>query len=98
MKYLFLKGNSAIEFTMICTLEKGSTITTEHYLALLDKLKQQLVSKRRGRLSKGILFPQDNAASHKAAITHQKLADLHFEVRNTRPTHLISPLPTTTSD
>jgi hypothetical protein len=31
-------------------------------------------------LSKGILFLQDNAAPHKATITHQKLADLHFEV------------------
>jgi hypothetical protein len=31
-------------------------------------------------LSKGILFLQDNAAPHKAAITHQKLADLHIEV------------------
>jgi hypothetical protein len=26
------------------------------------------------------LFLQDNAAAHKAVITHQKLADLHFEV------------------
>jgi hypothetical protein len=31
-------------------------------------------------LSKGNLFLQDNAAPHKAAITHQKLADFHFEV------------------
>jgi hypothetical protein len=31
-------------------------------------------------LSKAILFLQDNAAPHKAAITHQKFADLHFEV------------------
>jgi hypothetical protein len=31
-------------------------------------------------LSKGILFLQDNVAPHKAAITHQKLAYLHFEV------------------
>jgi hypothetical protein len=31
-------------------------------------------------LSKGILFLQNNAATHKAAITHHKLADLHFEV------------------
>jgi hypothetical protein len=30
-------------------------------------------------LSKGILFLQDNAAPHKASITHQKLAGLHFE-------------------
>jgi hypothetical protein len=39
-----------------------------------------VVSKLRGKLSKGILFLQGNAAAHKAAITHQKLADLHFEV------------------
>jgi hypothetical protein len=26
------------------------------------------------------LFLQDNAAPHKAAITHQKIADIHFEV------------------
>jgi hypothetical protein len=31
-------------------------------------------------LSKGILFLQDNAASHKTPITRQKLANLHFEV------------------
>jgi hypothetical protein len=59
---------------------KGATITAKPYIALLDKLKQLLDSKRRGKLSKGILFLQDNSAPHKAAITHQKLADLHFEV------------------
>jgi histone-lysine N-methyltransferase SETMAR len=52
----------------------------KHYIALLDKLKQQMISKRRGKLSKGIVVLQDNAAPHKAAITHQKLADHHFEV------------------
>jgi hypothetical protein len=57
-------------------LEKCASITAKYYSALLDKLKQQLVSK----LSKGILFLKDNAAPHKVAITHQKLADLHFEV------------------
>jgi hypothetical protein len=51
-----------------------------YYVALVDKLKQHLVSKCRGKLSKGILFLQDNAAPHKAAITHQQLADLCFEV------------------
>jgi hypothetical protein len=50
------------------------------YIALLDEMKQQLVSKRRGKFSNGLLFHQNNAAPHKAAITHQKLADLHFEV------------------
>jgi hypothetical protein len=31
-------------------------------------------------LSKGIFFLQDNTAPHKAAITHQKLANFHFKV------------------
>jgi hypothetical protein len=33
-------------------LENGAIITAEYYVALLDKLKQQVVSKRRGKLSK----------------------------------------------
>jgi hypothetical protein len=31
-------------------LEKGATITAEYYVALLDKLKQQLVSKPSSKL------------------------------------------------
>jgi hypothetical protein len=36
---------------LIDYLEKGATITAKYYVALLDKLKQQLVSKRREKLS-----------------------------------------------
>jgi transposase len=61
-------------------LEKDATITAKYCVALLNKLKQQLVSKRRGKLPKEILFLQDNTSPHKAAITRQKLADIHFEV------------------
>jgi histone-lysine N-methyltransferase SETMAR len=61
-------------------LEKGATITARYYIALLDKLKLQLVSKHRGKLSKGIFFLQGYAALHRVAIMHHKLADLHFEV------------------
>jgi hypothetical protein len=50
-------------------LQKGATITAKCYVALPDKLKKQLVSKGRG-----------SALPHKAAITHQKLAHLRFEV------------------
>jgi hypothetical protein len=84
---------------LVDCLEKDATITAKYYVALLNKLKQQLVSKCLGKLSKGILFLQDNAAPHKAAITrtHQKLEDLHFEVLKHRPTRLILPLRTTTS-
>jgi hypothetical protein len=57
-----------------------ATIMANYYTALLVKLKQPLASKCQGKISKGILFLQDNAAPHKAAITYQKLADLHFEI------------------
>jgi hypothetical protein len=57
-------------------LQKCATTTAKYYDALLDKLKHQHVSKRRGKLSKGTLFLQDNTASHKVAIKHQKFADL----------------------
>jgi histone-lysine N-methyltransferase SETMAR len=64
-------------------LEKGATVTEKYYVALLDKLELQPISKHRGRwvsFRKGILFLQDNAAPHKAAITHHKFAELNFEV------------------
>lgn len=53
---------------------------TKYYVVLLNKLKQQMVSEGRGKISNGILFLQGNAISHKAAIMDQKLAGLHSEV------------------
>jgi hypothetical protein len=58
-------------------LEEGATIMAKYYIVVLDKLKQQLVSKLRGKLSKAILFLQDNAGPHMVTIMHLKLADLH---------------------
>jgi hypothetical protein len=58
----------------------SATITAKYYFSLPDKLKKQLVSKCCGKLFKGILFLQDISTPNKAAITHQELADLHFEV------------------
>jgi hypothetical protein len=78
-------------------LEKGTTIMAKYCVALLEKLKQQLVSKHPGKLSKRILFLQDNAAPHKAAITHQKLEDLHYEVLKHLAYSSDLPLQTTTS-
>jgi hypothetical protein len=57
-------------------LEKGA----KYYVALVNKPKQQLVSKRRGKLSKGIFFLQDNNSPHNAVITRQKLTHIHFKV------------------
>jgi hypothetical protein len=43
-------------------------------------LKQELVSKRRGKLSKGILFLQDSVVSLNAAITLRKLTVFHLDL------------------
>lgn len=59
---------------------KGVTNIAKYYVALLDKLKQELASKHWGKLSKVILFLRDYAVPHKVAIKHQKLANLHSEV------------------
>lgn len=44
-------------------LEYGATIMAKYYIALFDIFKQQLVSKHGGKLSKEILFLQENSAS-----------------------------------
>jgi hypothetical protein len=44
-------------------LEGYATITAKYYFALLDKMKHQLVSEGRGKLSKAILFLQYSAAT-----------------------------------
>jgi hypothetical protein len=62
------------------SLKKGATITANYCIALIDKLNQQLVSKRRCKLSKGVLFLQDNVVSNIATIMHHKFAAFHFEV------------------
>jgi hypothetical protein len=56
-------------------MEKGATITAKYYVTLFDKLRQQLVSKLEAGFQKKSYF--FNAAPHKEAITHPKLADLH---------------------
>ena len=63
---------------LVYYLKKGTTITESS--SVLGKVKQALVSKWRRNLSKVVLFLQDTASWHTAAITQQKLADLHFKV------------------
>lgn len=56
-------------------LEKGKTINGEYYANLLHKVKDNLKAKRRGKLSRGVLFHQDNAPSHKSAVA---MAAIHY--------------------
>nr|XP_060623585.1 histone-lysine N-methyltransferase SETMAR-like isoform X2 [Anolis sagrei ordinatus] len=61
-------------------LQNGSTINARYYIELLDQLKAALQAKRRGKLSKGILFLQDNASAHTAQETMAKLVELGFQL------------------
>ena len=44
------------------------------------KLREDIKSKRPGKLTKGILFDQDNTPPHKAAVTMATIRDCGFEI------------------
>ena len=60
-------------------LPKGQTINAEYYSSVLVQLKDILKEKRRGKVSKGVLFLHDNAPAHRALATQKKLAYLGFQ-------------------
>jgi hypothetical protein len=59
------------ETPLVGYLEKGTTIMAKYCTVLLDKLKQQLISKHQVKFLKGIILLQENALPHIVAITHQ---------------------------
>jgi len=64
---------------LIDYLPKGQTINAEYYSSLLVHLKDILKEKRRGKVTKGVLFLDDNAPAHRALATQKKLAYLGFQ-------------------
>jgi len=64
---------------LIDYLPKGQTINAECYSFLLVKLKDILKEKRRGKVTKRVLFLHDNAPTHRALATQKKLAYLGFQ-------------------
>jgi len=59
--------------------ERGSTINSAGYIEMLiDRLKPEIRSSRRGQLSKGIVLLHDNARPHTAAHTVETLQKLMF--------------------
>ena len=59
---------------LIDYLPKGQTINAEYYSSLLMQLKEILKEKRRGNVTKVVLFLNDNAPVHRTLATQQKLA------------------------
>ena len=64
---------------LIDYLPKGQTINAEYYSSLLVQLKDILKEKRRGKVTKGVLFLHDNAPAHQALATQKKLAYVSFQ-------------------
>jgi len=64
---------------LIVYLPKGQTINPEYYSSLLVQLKNIIKEKRRGKVTKGVLFLHDNAPAHRALATQKKLAYLGFQ-------------------
>jgi len=60
-------------------LPKRQTINAEYYSSLLVQLKDILRGKRCRKFTKGVLFLHDNAPSHRALATQNKLAYLGFQ-------------------
>jgi len=50
-------------------LSKDQTINAEYYSSLLVQLKDILKEKRRGKVTKVVLFLHDNAPAHRALAT-----------------------------
>ena len=49
---------------MVDDLEKGRTINGAYYAEELRRLRQEIVKKRRAKLTRGVLLLQDNAPAH----------------------------------
>jgi len=81
---------------LIDYLPKGQNIDAEYYSSLLVQFKDNMKEKRRGKVTKGVLFFRDNTPAHRALATQKKLAYLDFQLLITHPILRIWPRRTTT--
>lgn len=58
---------------------KGITITGMYYAEILNKLRDEIKKKRRGKLTKGVVILHDNAPVHTARIAMSAMASCGFE-------------------
>lgn len=70
-----MKGPVTIDF-----LQRGTTVNAENYCELLGKVKDDIRSRRRGLLSRGVILLQDNARPHTAARTLAQIDDMGWEL------------------
>jgi len=70
---------------LIDYLPKGQTMSTQYYPSLLVQLKDISKEKRRGKLTKVVLFLHDNSPAHQTLATQKKLAYLGFQCLDRPP-------------
>ncbi|UYV70650.1 hypothetical protein LAZ67_8000166 [Cordylochernes scorpioides] len=61
-------------------LNKGQTITDNYYANLVKQLREAIKEKRRGKLSRKIVYHQDNAPSHRSLQAMAAIYDSGFEL------------------
>ena len=74
---------------LIDYLQKGQTINGTYYASFLTQLREKIKIKRRGKLTKGVLFHQDNAPVHKSVIAMAAIHDCGFKLIEHPPYYLI---------
>ena len=65
---------------MVDCLEEGCTINGACYAQELRRLRQEIVRKRKGKLTRGILLLQDNAPAHTPQVAMAASTKCGFEV------------------
>ena len=65
---------------LIDFLEKGRTVTGKYYSNLLQQLRAAIIEKRPGKMTRGVLFHQDNGAAHKSTIAMATIRDCGYEL------------------
>jgi len=67
------------DILLIDYLPKSQTINAQYYSYLLVQLKDILKEKRRGKVTKRVLFLHENAPAHRALATQKTLVYLGFQ-------------------
>ena len=67
---------------MVDYLEEGCTINGTFYAEELRRLRQEIMKKRRGKLTRGVLLLHDNASVHTSQVSMADATKCSFEVRS----------------
>lgn len=70
---------------LIDYLESGQSITGEYYATVIRNLREAILEKRRGLLTRGVLLLHDNAPVHKSRVAQAAIRDCGFEQLNHPP-------------